>query len=149
MNCADTPSPDLALALGLECDALAAMVTLLDAECRALRDDDAGRVEQIAGEKLRLAQQIAVLVEQRRALFGGPGETPTTEPEATLWRSLRELAQTSERKNWEIGILLKLRSDSVGRALAFLSSFVDNGASTYDTGGRPRAAPAPRTLGIA
>ncbi|MCF7976967.1 MAG: flagellar export chaperone FlgN [Chromatiaceae bacterium] len=140
----------LAHLLGMQYDALGALVTLLEQERQALAvgNIDGELLQQIAADKQTLLEQIERAEKQRRqnqsALGYADGDAGAQEAARDAnclsdWKAVRDASERAARLNELAGAMLTMRLKHNQKMLNLIHSVAEK--TLYDTRGRTEAQP--------
>lgn len=130
------------------------MLALLAAERRALSDNDIEALDEAGVEKTRLAASLerldqvrTDLVCQHQAEHQRPPTMDALVDESDglkgLWHAVRDAVSDCDRLNQINGAALRVRRESVSRALSLLHGSASEHAPLYDQAGQAPASVAP------
>lgn len=132
------PATAFAAALQAEHDALAAFLSLLQAEQEILVHGDADRLAQLAPDKARQIEQLISLGHERNRYLEGQGLGANSQGIQTwlaaqptamrkTWRELLRSAETAQRLNNSNGLLIESRLQQNRMKLSVLQAAVSPG----------------------
>lgn len=154
-------TPEFIANLLIERNGTEEFVSLLQTEQEALRDGAAERLEPLARDKLKMAQNLSVFVQQRARYLATAGFSPDAQGmeswmnthlqntgAVAAWRALRRLAEEARALNQANGALINLQLRHHRQMLTALGNAC--GASTlYGPQGQTLPVSHARQLGAA
>lgn len=148
----------LASRLRAEHEALKSFVALLEAEQQALLGRNTEQLLTLSENKIRAANELGRLAEERKnglracgAASGTGGAAAWLQAHAAsllpAWRSVQQLAGQAQQLNRTNGVLIQSRLRHNQQALAVLQKAAHNASGLYGPDGQPHPATTGRTLG--
>lgn len=149
---------DLTPRLHAECDALKSFVALLEAEQQALLGTDTDKLLALSDSKIKAANELGKLGEDRRKELLARGVADEAGSTAAwlqnhaaellpIWRNIQQLAEKAQQINRTNGVLIQSRLRHNQQALMALQNAARNTSNLYGPDGQPHLTTTGRILG--